>query len=449
MATNFPTSLDALTNPTGASALTSPDHAGQHTDANDAIEAIEVQIGTTASPVLARLASPSFTGTPTLPTGTIATTQTAADSSTKVATTAFVTTADNLKANLASPTFTGTVTTPALTVTNATTSGTFAQGTDYLSPYQGFRNAIINGAMNIWQRATDTGTIGVGGGGYYGVDRWWLYNNGYTSKMTQQLVGSTLPTFLYCMRFQRTSGETSIVPSVLHTPQETINSVRLAGKQATLSFYARASSGMSNTSGVSVMVNTGTGTDQKNLGASSYTGGATPITTTPTLTTSWQRFTVTGTIASTTTEIDIQINYVPAGTAGASDYFEITGVQLEEGSVATPFEHRPYQTELALCQRYFYKNTKGMLVCRSGGFGNSYASQIFFPIEMRVAPTITMYSGADFTGTAGQATWYQSATGTAAGFSVEVANTLGYGFYRTGNATSELVIFSYKAEAEL
>ena len=109
MATNFPTSIDALTNPTGASSLTSPDHAGQHTDANDAIEAIETQIGTTASPVLARLASPTFTGTPTLPTGTIATTQTAADSSTKVATTAFVTTANNLKANIASPTFTSTV----------------------------------------------------------------------------------------------------------------------------------------------------------------------------------------------------------------------------------------------------------------------------------------------------------------------------------------------------
>jgi hypothetical protein len=48
----------------------------------------------------ANLASPTFTGTPTLPTGTIATTQTAADSTTAVATTAFVTTADNLKQNL-------------------------------------------------------------------------------------------------------------------------------------------------------------------------------------------------------------------------------------------------------------------------------------------------------------------------------------------------------------
>ena len=66
-----------------------------------------------ADALKANLASPTFTGTPTLPTGTIATTQSAADSTTKVATTAFVTTADNLKANIASPTFTGTVTIPA------------------------------------------------------------------------------------------------------------------------------------------------------------------------------------------------------------------------------------------------------------------------------------------------------------------------------------------------
>lgn len=67
----------------------------------------------------AALASPTFTGTPSLPTGTTAATQSAADSSTKLATTAFVTTADNLKANLASPTFTGTPSLP--TGTTATT----------------------------------------------------------------------------------------------------------------------------------------------------------------------------------------------------------------------------------------------------------------------------------------------------------------------------------------
>lgn len=127
MATSFPTGLDALTNPTSANGLNSPDHAGQHADANDAIEAIEAQIGTTASPVLARLASPIFTGTPTLPTGTIATTQTAGNSTTAVATTAFVTTADNLKANLASPTFTGTPAAPTASAgTNTTQVATTA-----------------------------------------------------------------------------------------------------------------------------------------------------------------------------------------------------------------------------------------------------------------------------------------------------------------------------------
>lgn len=67
MATSFPTGLDVLTNPTSADSLASPDHAAQHANVNDAVEAIEAQIGTTASPVLARLASPTFTGTVTAP----------------------------------------------------------------------------------------------------------------------------------------------------------------------------------------------------------------------------------------------------------------------------------------------------------------------------------------------------------------------------------------------
>lgn len=64
---------------------------------------------TTADNLKANLASPTFTGTPTLPTGTIGVTQAAGNSTTALATTAFVTTADNLKAPLASPTFTGDV----------------------------------------------------------------------------------------------------------------------------------------------------------------------------------------------------------------------------------------------------------------------------------------------------------------------------------------------------
>jgi hypothetical protein len=71
----------------------------------------------------ANLASPTFTGTPTLPTGSIGVTQTAGNSTTALATTAFVTTADNLKANLASPTFTGTPTLPTGTIATTQSPG--------------------------------------------------------------------------------------------------------------------------------------------------------------------------------------------------------------------------------------------------------------------------------------------------------------------------------------
>lgn len=75
----------------------------------------------TALNLKADLASPTFSGTPSLPTGTTATTQSAADSTTKLATTAFATTADNLKANLASPTLTGTPAAPTAAVDTNTT----------------------------------------------------------------------------------------------------------------------------------------------------------------------------------------------------------------------------------------------------------------------------------------------------------------------------------------
>lgn len=75
----------------------------------------------------APLASPAFTGTPSLPTGTTGVTQTAGNSTTALATTAFVTTADNLKANLASPALTGTPTAPTASVgTNTTQLATTA-----------------------------------------------------------------------------------------------------------------------------------------------------------------------------------------------------------------------------------------------------------------------------------------------------------------------------------
>ncbi len=69
---------------------------------------------------------------------------------------------------------------------------------------------------------------------------------------------------------------------------------------------------------------------------------------------------------------------------------EFTGVQLEVGPVATPFEFRSYGDELARCQRYFIKMSGGNFLFPQN---NVYAS-FSFPQEMRDAPTLTFLSGA-------------------------------------------------------
>lgn len=66
-----------------------------------------------------------------------------------------------------------------------------------------------------------------------------------------------------------------------------------------------------------------------------------------------------------------------------------TQVQLELGSVATPFEQRPIGTELALCQRYFYQpNATYIEQSYGGGSSSNTYTQIYFPTQMRAAPTI-------------------------------------------------------------
>jgi hypothetical protein len=79
---------------------------------------------------------------------------------------------------------------------------------------------------------------------------------------------------------------------------------------------------------------------------------------------------------------------------GNGNTFYITGVQLEKGSTATSFDYRPYGTELALCQRYYYRLT-GATIYASGFAPLTTRADaiIWFPVSMRIAPSALEQSG--------------------------------------------------------
>jgi len=211
-------------------------------------------------------------------------------------------------------------------------------------------NPVLNSSYQVWQRGTSIAVTA--NTATYTADRWMLNPSGLNLACTvsRQATNDTtnLPNIQYCARVQRNSGQTGTAPMYFAESFETINSVPFSGKTVTMSFYARAGANFSSTSNnLSFYVDSGTGTDQNSI-VTGYTGGATPVSNSATLTTTWQRFTATGTIATSATEIAVRFTHSPTGTAGANDYYEVTGVQLDIGSVALPFRTYASPTSLTM-----------------------------------------------------------------------------------------------------
>jgi hypothetical protein len=280
----------------------------------------------------------------------------------------------------------------------------------------GFKNRIINGAIGISQRGA---SVAVGTSPTYFADRFaGMYSTSVTGTLSQQSSGRT--DFPNCARAQRTSGQTATGNMSVLQVLESANCIGMAGQSVTFSFWARAGSNYSASAGnLAALAYTGTGTDQSSSSfmAGSWSGLTAIINSTVALTTSWQKFTLTGAAGSTANQFAILFQGALTGTAGANDFYEITGVQLEVGSSGTTFDYRPYTTELQLCQRYFQATT---ILVYSSSFARNF---VMYPVQMRTAPTVAG-GGSGFTlsisSNAGTAMEQTSAAGQNLTFSSEL-----------------------------
>ena len=263
----------------------------------------------------------------------------------------------------------------------------------------GFKNRLINGAMGISQRTAVNTNVAVGTGtaGTFGPDRFTGYS-GTASLWNILQVTTGVYDFPYALRLQRIAGQTSTSAIYLRQVIETNNCIDLAGQTVTLSFYATAGANYSG-GAVTTQIYTGTASDQgtASLNSGTWTGFVSPIASTFTPTTTRTRFSFTATLGSTVQEVAFGLNWSGSGTAGANDYLDITGVQVEKGSTATSFDYRPYGTELQLCQRYlpYFNVTAGSYF----GVGQAYATTaaIFF-LPLSVPPRVPA-TGITSTGT--------------------------------------------------
>ena len=246
----------------------------------------------------------------------------------------------------------------------------------------GVRNLIINGDMRIDQRNAGSA---VSTNFSFPVDRWTMYNSGGTFTAQQQTftLGDAPDS-----RLQKYVRLTRSSPSgILYFTQKIEDVINSNNVIVTVSFYAKANTDITLPARLVQVFGSG--------GSTAVTVGSVNNN----ITNSWQKFTATFTCPSLTGKTIGTSSYLELtfDTPDTYSTLDITGVQLEVGDTATPFEHRPYDMELARCQRYFIKKYKGSYPYTVGLI--AYASNAGvcaegFPVQMRATPTVTISTSA-------------------------------------------------------
>jgi len=295
-------------------------------------------------------------------------------------------------------------------VINGTSGITFPDSSVQYNSYYGFKNRIINGGMALDQRnAGAAQTITAAAALAYTVDRWYAYCTG--ANVTGQQIAGAYTSSQYRYQF---TGAASVTAIGFGQRIEQKNCFDLANTTATLSCYISNS-----------LLTTVTWTAYYANTADTFGSLASPTVT--------QIATGTFTVTSTRTQYSANISIPSAATTGIQILFTVgtqtsgtwvvDTVQLEKGSTATSFDYRPYGTELALCQRYYYQytgNASTQTPIAPAFLASTVSAQglLQFPVPMRAAPTQTGSAAADT-----EVTW-SAGTSTTSALTLDLASTL-------------------------
>jgi len=342
----------------------------------------------------------------------------------------------------------------------------------------GRRNLIINGAMQVAQRGTShTPTTSE----VYTLDRFKIFPQGSTAGRATITQDSSAPNgFANSLKIDVTTADTSIAASEAYILgyQAEGQDVQMFKKgtseaeQYTVSFYVKGNASatyvlelfdVDNSRQISKTFNVTTDWARVIMTFPSDTTGSFDNDNASSLALFFHLHAgstyTSGTINSSAWAANTNANRVGSGTTSIFDStdrtFFITGIQMEVGEQATPFEHRSYGEELALCQRYYTVIAKGNGAESTLGVGAAYKDvqaygSITLPVEMRASPAIFHVNATNYfiffnNNSSDQ---FNTVTLSQAGTRIVEFNTpqtlgltVGHsGYFRTNNASSYLAV---------
>ena len=272
------------------------------------------------------------------------------------------------------------------------------------------RNLIINGDMAIDQR--NAGASATSNGSVYTVDRYEFQMSSVTNVQTYQQVTDAPAGFNKSLKITNNSTTQATAAGILCTPRQKIEGLNTAylnwgtsdAQTVTVSFWVKASvtgtypvaltnNNFSRSFVTNYTVSVANTWEYKTVTIAGDTSGTWTVNTTTGINVLFSLD--TGSTYQTTADSWQSGNYRGTSSdvhflANASATWQITGVQLEANTTATPFENLQYGTQLQLCQRYYQTISK--MTGYSGPTTSDIQCSVAYPIPMRATPTISQSS---------------------------------------------------------